>query len=661
MIAKNNSLDNSYTVSTLQRNLSIGSSNDPLEHEADEVASKVLGNSPKSTISNATPRIQRLSSSSNHTQISTPDSVDKVVSNGGQPMQSGLRNDMEKRFGEDFSQVRLHTNYMADQSAHDVKAHAYTLGNNVVFGSGKFAPNTTSGRKLLAHELTHVVQQKTIEPREAVVQRVGFFESLSRFFGGGNFSDDELVIYLSEIEQTGQIEDNNDSDNKARRVVEQNLHQPKSVDTRIILIREMLSGFTGNSDEEAILKIIGDASALEKEVIIEKIDIGVFEDNFQGEQFVSLQRILADSIRSPREPVGTDWYMTYRSQGATNLRPNSIGLGVEQLDAAPTSSDEVIQVVQNVSNTHSTGARQRIASGIQHPRDSGGRASMNFYVAPLANDGTLMQGTSSNRLQNAGIYAPIQYNAKEVTANVAVKYTSQQSGNATTTRGNTRTTGSDTRTGISNTNTNSNTTGGREVDSRTNTRSRQRSRSNETAVSNGQQQGQSNTTSTTISLSGTLSAELRADTRIQAGAEIGAELLAALLMLAGPEGIALYATLQASGALDSTKLTLGLSGGLGFTLGGSLTGSVARTWSETRSTLISSGVINTARNGSSAGRSRSNTRSNETNHSNTNSNSNETNASNGTSESNSNQSSRSETDLNYVPIIEETSIEFEVK
>ena len=66
---------------------------------------------------------------------------------------------MEQRFGHDFSSVRVHTGAAAEQSAQDVNAHAYTMGHDIVFGAGRFAPETHTGRSLLAHELTHVVHQ----------------------------------------------------------------------------------------------------------------------------------------------------------------------------------------------------------------------------------------------------------------------------------------------------------------------------------------------------------------------------------------------------------------------------------------------------------------------------------------------------------------------
>jgi hypothetical protein len=67
---------------------------------------------------------------------------------------------MEPRFGHDFSQVRVYTGAAAEQSALDVNAHAYTVGHDMVFEAGRFVPGTQEGRQLIAHELTHVVQQR---------------------------------------------------------------------------------------------------------------------------------------------------------------------------------------------------------------------------------------------------------------------------------------------------------------------------------------------------------------------------------------------------------------------------------------------------------------------------------------------------------------------
>ncbi len=77
----------------------------------------------------------------------------------GTALEPALRADMERRFGHDFSRVRVHVGPDAGQSARDVNAAAFTVGSKIVFGVGEYQPDSRSGRRLLAHELTHVVQQ----------------------------------------------------------------------------------------------------------------------------------------------------------------------------------------------------------------------------------------------------------------------------------------------------------------------------------------------------------------------------------------------------------------------------------------------------------------------------------------------------------------------
>ena len=90
-----------------------------------------------------------------------PSVHDVVGRGGGQPLDDSTRADMETSLGHDFSDVRVHTDSTADQSAKGINANAYTVGNEVVFGAGHFSPESSSGRETLAHELTHVVQQRS--------------------------------------------------------------------------------------------------------------------------------------------------------------------------------------------------------------------------------------------------------------------------------------------------------------------------------------------------------------------------------------------------------------------------------------------------------------------------------------------------------------------
>jgi hypothetical protein len=86
---------------------------------------------------------------------------DVVGSSGGSPLDAGVRGEMEGRFGQDFSDVRVHTDKQASDSAEAVGANAYTVGNDVVFRAGQFDTASPTGQRTLAHELTHVVQQRS--------------------------------------------------------------------------------------------------------------------------------------------------------------------------------------------------------------------------------------------------------------------------------------------------------------------------------------------------------------------------------------------------------------------------------------------------------------------------------------------------------------------
>jgi Domain of unknown function (DUF4157) len=88
-----------------------------------------------------------------------PPSVYEVLHSSGLPLDTETRTYMEPKFGHDFSDVRVHTDAKAAESAEQVSAFAFTVGSDIVFGARQYSPRSTDGQKLLAHELTHVIQQ----------------------------------------------------------------------------------------------------------------------------------------------------------------------------------------------------------------------------------------------------------------------------------------------------------------------------------------------------------------------------------------------------------------------------------------------------------------------------------------------------------------------
>src|SRR6476469_7203245 len=88
--------------------------------------------------------------------------VHDVVNSGGcSPLTPDVKEEMQGRLGHDFSDVRVHNDSRAHESAQSVNAHAYTVGSNVVFQRDKYDPSSAAGKTMLAHELTHVVQQRS--------------------------------------------------------------------------------------------------------------------------------------------------------------------------------------------------------------------------------------------------------------------------------------------------------------------------------------------------------------------------------------------------------------------------------------------------------------------------------------------------------------------
>jgi hypothetical protein len=163
LLSLHRSIGNRAFGQVLQAKLAISTPSDVYEQEADRIADQAMSTpvSDQHTISETHPQIQRLSGQSGVSLSAAPASVNQILASSGRPLDTSLRQEMEQRFGRDFSQVRVHTSSAAEQSARDVNANAYTVGNDIVFNTGRFAPSTNAGRSLLAHELTHVVQQQS--------------------------------------------------------------------------------------------------------------------------------------------------------------------------------------------------------------------------------------------------------------------------------------------------------------------------------------------------------------------------------------------------------------------------------------------------------------------------------------------------------------------
>jgi len=223
-----------FFKSIVQPKLTINQPNDIYEQEADVMADKVMRMTDPSINDNLffKPSVSAIQRKCSHCEeeekrmqrkemdeeeVSADEGLERYVdnlNNQGQPLSGETRNFYEPRFNCDFSDVKIHTDAVAAKSAQSINALAYTSGNNIVFNKGQYNPGTDSGKNLLAHELTHVVQQnKVIQPkfiqRRLVVNpaaQTSYVAGLLSFIcGEGNVthSDNQITTSCTQSTNTG--------------------------------------------------------------------------------------------------------------------------------------------------------------------------------------------------------------------------------------------------------------------------------------------------------------------------------------------------------------------------------------------------------------------------------------------------------------------------
>jgi hypothetical protein len=155
----------------VQTKLQVSTPGDQYEREADQVAEQVM-RMPESTrvsvpeiIRGDDLNVARRSTRGLSHSDDVPPAVHDVLRSAGAPLETSTRAFMEPRFGRDFGHVRVHTDYESAASVSKLEARAYTIGSHIVFGPGEYEPSSSEGRQLLAHELTHVEQQRDGQER----------------------------------------------------------------------------------------------------------------------------------------------------------------------------------------------------------------------------------------------------------------------------------------------------------------------------------------------------------------------------------------------------------------------------------------------------------------------------------------------------------------
>jgi len=198
--------ERSFFGPLIQPKLTINQPNDIYEQEADAMADKVMRMTGKDAVQMKffTPSISTIQRKCTHCEeeekkmqrkvmneeeTKSDEGLDHYVgnlSNRGQALSNETRDFYQSRLGYDFSNVKVHTDTVAAKSAQSINALAYTSGNHIVFNSGQYSPETDSGKKLLAHELTHVVQQDngmSTTAGQSLYRKVGSVNCPASVFG----------------------------------------------------------------------------------------------------------------------------------------------------------------------------------------------------------------------------------------------------------------------------------------------------------------------------------------------------------------------------------------------------------------------------------------------------------------------------------------------
>jgi hypothetical protein len=139
-----------------QTRLTVSHSSDRHEQVADWVADRVVGS--RHDLAGLT-RLIGSDRPSRGPTAEVPASATEELRTSGRPLDDPVRHDMEQPFGHDFSRIRIHNDASAHRAAYEIGARAYTVGHHVVFGAGQYAPDTLPGRRLIAHELAHTIDQ----------------------------------------------------------------------------------------------------------------------------------------------------------------------------------------------------------------------------------------------------------------------------------------------------------------------------------------------------------------------------------------------------------------------------------------------------------------------------------------------------------------------
>lgn len=197
-----------FSPAKVQPKIKVSKPSDPLEKEADGISEQIVNgsdfNQSISTKNNPSNIQTKQKGITNSSTQGIPNSVSNSLRNSGNPLEPEVKESMESAFDQDFSKVRIHSDDAAHRSADSINARAYTFQNDIVFGENQYNPDSFEGRKLLAHELVHTVQQSQGNGSDEIQRSIKTFieggirgHASPRWENTGRSTSEELNLTLS--------------------------------------------------------------------------------------------------------------------------------------------------------------------------------------------------------------------------------------------------------------------------------------------------------------------------------------------------------------------------------------------------------------------------------------------------------------------------------
>lgn len=337
----------------IQAKLTVNAPGDRFEREADKFADSVVSDTAPTpaSVSPVTPLAQRAGSGNTAGAPGGSAALAAAASTqtGGTPLSPNERAYFDPRFGRDLSAVRLHTDIGAGRAAQGISARAFTHRNHIAFAPGEYAPGTTEGRRLIAHEITHTLQQTSASgtlQREAGGTAGGFFHNIALFFGA-SISEEDMQGYLDHVAEIGGPELDYDSDNKALaiagridRSTTEVLGHDSDVGLRKILILDMQDGATLGDEENAIINLLATTNPGEFHQFFQSpnaLDANALRSDVDDENQARLNRILlafgiaAEDLTRPEDNVGCAQEEADAIAGAVEAAEADLGRALEIL------------------------------------------------------------------------------------------------------------------------------------------------------------------------------------------------------------------------------------------------------------------------------------------------------------------------------------------